>query len=518
MGAMAALLLGVAAGFVVLGIPIHLLETVTTATRLSRIMVQAEPPISPNDRTLLAVLAGILAAGIGWVLIDWLLFGRAGMRTLIREREDEYEEEEGDAFRLTDPLDLVAPVNLPTGDWASAANGDARRPLSVRTDIGDPPLPSQPAGPQPAPMPAIDQLLPPIDQILPGAMRSAPPPLVQPPGAHPFAAGAPSWPLPAGFQPDRSDEPVPVPVAPAAEQSAPLPSAWLPTPGVRPDGTRSSFDVPLSPTEAAAGADATPERPLPRPELSPVEPFTLTRPVPPLQFDASAPSMSQPPAVPPEAVLPPAREPLVALIPQPEAPPPVAFDPPPATAPEPLIPSPRTPPPPRPAAEAGFDKARLEDLLARLERGLQNRRAAAARAAAAAALPTPAPAPTTPPVQPRAPEPPVSYVQPQPMPQRPGAVMPEPPVSHPFAPAGFPIPEPVMPPAGYAAPQPVAPTPPPIYDLPPIPPSPAYNLAPLPQPTSPAGLAPSLDGRTDELLDQPLHVTLELLRNKVKQR
>jgi hypothetical protein len=75
-----------------------------------------------------------------------------------------------------------------------------------------------------------------------------------------------------------------------------------------------------------------------------------------------------------------------------------------------------------------------------------------------------------------------------------------------------------MPPAGYAAPQPVSPTTPPIYDLPPIPASPSYNLAPLPLPPVSAVPVQPLEGLADELLDQPLHVTLELLRNRVKQR
>ncbi|RYD87527.1 MAG: hypothetical protein EOP61_35410, partial [Sphingomonadales bacterium] len=243
MGALLALLLGVAAGFFVLAMPIRMLETVTTFTRLSKLMVQAEPPISPNDRTLLAVLAGILTAGIGWVLVDWLLFGRAGMRTLIREREDDYEDEEGDSFRPTDPLDLVTSVTLPSGDWAAAPTGDARRPLSARTDIGDPPPSSLPPGIQPTAMPGIDQLLPPIDQILPGVggssplLQPAPPPLIQPaPVLDPFARipQPPSggvWGGPVSPPADQPVAPPPFNAPPPAATGTPQPpasvSGWL---------------------------------------------------------------------------------------------------------------------------------------------------------------------------------------------------------------------------------------------------------------------------------------------------
>ncbi|MFD2501873.1 hypothetical protein ACFSTI_27620 [Rhizorhabdus histidinilytica] len=201
MGVLLALLLGVAAAFFVLAMPIRMLETVTTFTRLSKLMVQAEPPISPNDRTLLSVLAAILTAGIGWVLVDWLVFGRAGMSTLIRTRDDDYEDEDEDHFRPTDPLDLVTPAEDPAAEWPVPSTGDARRPLSARTDIGDPPPALDPFG---APLAGLNQALPPISEILPGTGVSAPPlqpnalpPLIQPaafPQAAPFPEAEPAPP------------------------------------------------------------------------------------------------------------------------------------------------------------------------------------------------------------------------------------------------------------------------------------------------------------------------------------
>ena len=52
-----------------------------------------------------------------------------------------------------------------------------------------------------------------------------------------------------------------------------------------------------------------------------------------------------------------------------------------------------------------------------------------------------------------------------------------------------------------------------------MPVSPAYDLAPQPPATPPFASAPRvepIEPPSDELLDQPLHVTLDLLRNKVK--
>lgn len=632
MGAMLALLLGIAAGFVVLGMPTHLLETITTASRLSKLMTQAEPPIMPYDKTVLAVLAGTLTAGIGWVLIDWLLFGRAGMRTLIREREDDYEDSESNAFRPTDPLDLLAPVSLPTGDWASQSHGDARRPLSARNDIGDPPNPPLPQGLQPAAMPGIDQLLPPINHILPGFAGAEPgvPPAttnqsgfasdpfqrlgVEPASGNILGASA----LPA------SVDPAPA-VAPAAE---PLPKpAWLPTPGVRPDGSSSQFDTPSpltadvdellnAPTpplqqppvqpnpfdqapqplqsrpyasELQLGAPEPPPlftSPAPPPDLAPFQipvPATIEPSAPPsLSFEPPVPPAAPPPVFelpaarvappaafePPEiqpAMQPPAVEqtaplyaqppsnvPLAAGYAQPPAiersapsyPQPPAFEPPAPTYAHPPAFEPSAPPvvrpvttqkPQRPAPDpglAGLDRARLEDLLVRLERGLHARRSTAARGGA---VPSPA----------TAPRPPVAAVPPVPAPQPPIAAEPSPFVApqqtFADAPSSYPTPRPLapslptvpgpsfgampprqmMPPAGFDAPppalQPVAPTTAPVYDLPTMSVAPTYNPTPSSsQPFEPGPRIEPIEPRSDELLDQPLHVTLELLRNKVK--
>jgi len=79
----------------------------------------------------------------------------------------------------------------------------------------------------------------------------------------------------------------------------------------------------------------------------------------------------------------------------------------------------------------------------------------------------------------------------------------------------------MMPPAGFDAPppalQPVAPTTAPVYDLPTMSVAPTYNPTPSSsQPFEPGPRIEPIEPRSDELLDQPLHVTLELLRNKVK--
>lgn len=597
MGVVLALLLGIAAGFFVLAMPTHLLETVTTMTRLSKLMTQAEPPIMPYDKTVLAVLAGTLTAGIGWVAIDWLLFGRAGMRTLIREREDDYEESDGNIFRSTDPLDLVAPVSLPTGDWASSAASDPRRPLSARTDIGDPPLSTAPAGLQPIAMPGIDELLPPVDHIQPGPGAAA----LGFPSASPFQAAPPSDP----FQPPRT-EPQPgnmfgnPGMSPAESQAAPSwtqteaggdqqpqtaspARAWLPTPGVRPDGSSSPFEQQSSSSDADDD-DAldltTPQTvqteppPVPEPFGQTPPPLQLNTPQPTPVFAAPAappdfsprpetpvlsalqpPAPVQPPAPPPLAIeqpdfpvpqptafeppaspfpLSPAIQPAAPAVSQPPAfepvaPPlvqaPVFASPAPSVAPAPTPPLSVLPAPaPRRASSdatfAGLDKGRLEDLLVRLERGLEARRAAAARAAAAPPAPVAAPhSLATPQAQP-APTPPQTVTAPQPP-----LVVSEPAarVIH-HAPANVEQVSSVVPPAGFATPspsmsQPVAPTTAPVYDLPTMPVSPAYNLPP----SQPAPDAFTRDSRpewpepsSDALLDQPLHVTLDLLRNKVR--
>jgi hypothetical protein len=81
-----------------------------------------------------------------------------------------------------------------------------------------------------------------------------------------------------------------------------------------------------------------------------------------------------------------------------------------------------------------------------------------------------------------------------------------------------------VPPAGFAAPsptisQPVATTTAPVYDLPTMPVSPAYNLTPIqpaPDAFTPDSWTERAEPSSDALLDQPLHVTLDLLRNKVR--
>jgi hypothetical protein len=545
MGLLLALLLGVAAGFFILAMPIRMLEAVTTLTRLSKLMVQAEPPISPNDRVLLAVLAGIVTAGIGWVMVDWLLFGRAGMSTLIRTREDDYEDEDEDAFRPTDPLDLVMPGGAREPDWSQPLSGDARRPLSARTDIGEPESFAAPfpfGAPQPG-MGAIPPLPPIGGQLLPGAGVSAPPlqpnvpPLMQPgvpldPFAPPVGAPAtPAWGIPgaeaarpaidANFDlPDRPGGGTATanPQAPAAPLAG-MPS-WLPAPGSRPDAVAPSF-------EAAPASDAPamePSAPPSAPVLAgqPRDPFAATPsvpPVPPITSDPPPLILSQP--VPPLPVAEPApphglAQPLAFTPPVPTfEPPPTASPPQPFHAPlpsvepaAPVAPSISIPTPPaRPApASPGMDRARLEELLTRLEAKVHSRRAAAV-------APPRAPAPVAAP----------------PLAANPVA-RPIPAAAAPHQPAPFPFPpQRVEPPAGFAAPPPQiaaapASAPPalrPLHEMPPVQPPAAINLGLQPQvaavsPVAPVP-APGLhESRKEELLDQPLHVTLDLLRNMVK--
>lgn len=482
LGILLALLLGAAAGFLVLAVPIHMLETVTTSTRLSKLMVQAEPPISPSDRTLLAVLAGIFTAGIGWVLVDWLVFGRAGMSRLIKPREDEYEDEDGDSFRPTDPLDLVSPVSLPVQEWAPPPSGDARRPLSARTDIGDPPKPAPPFGIAAMPQPGLDPSPNPFGQILPGVGAAAPPlypnvpPLIRQPAAPaPTPPPSASWPPLELSTPQSAASPME-----QTERVAPSAPGWLPVPGLRPDGGQPRFDA----EEKPVGEDGLPQ----------TGPAATTAPPPPAvpqqPHDIAAPKHA--PLTPPSISfdLPATPDPVAIPTPFPAAPAPVT--------PTPVKPAPAAAAPPpvqatagssiRPASEPGFDKARLEELLARLERGLQNR-----RAAAAAAAPPPAPVAA--------------------------------PAPHPAAPP----PPKVEPPAAYAAPIP-APPPMAIHAQPPSQPAPIFHIAPVqaqpaaptPAPAPPPLVAPTpvqlaeSTGRNDAMLDQPLHVTLDLLRGMVK--
>jgi len=517
MGILLALLLGVAAAFFVLAMPIHMLESVTTATRLSKLMVQAEPPISPNDRTLLSILAGILTTGIGWVLVDWLMFGRAGISTLIRTREDDYEDEDEDQFRPTDPLDLVESSGAPAADWPAPPSGDTRRPLSARTDIGDPPLMASPFGGSPG---AVNQALPPINDILLGAGTIAPPlqanalpPLAAPsiyapplfaPQADLGEQGAPSsWPpLDLGQEATVSAS-TPVPPQPSAppmnmpQAAAGLPS-WMPAPGMRPVSLTieplpdAFFEEPAEP--------ALPE-PAPVPDPEPVMPMmeqTAITPSDPLPSMPGAQNAFPPPPfdwAPPAPAIPALRQEPVSI-----AQPVVSTQ---TAAVAPIAPQPIAAP--RPMPPSGFDRGELEDLLGRLERGLQQRRAAAA---VRAPQPTQPPSTASPMVAPVAPEP-VAPARP--------AIPPAPAHEGPrdLPPAGFSAPPPLFPPA--MAPLPVAaneprPAPPSPYTLG-IEPPPSAQAAASIQPTPTPFLS---DGRNDELLDQPLHVTLDLLRNMVK--
>lgn len=505
MGTLLAVLPGVAAGFLLLAMPTRMLETVTTATRLSSLMVQAEPPISPSDKTLLSVLAGVLTAGIGWVLIDWLMFGRAGLSALIRTREDEYEDEDDDLYRPTDPLDLVSPVSAGANEWMpSAGGGDTRRPLSARTDIGDPP-----AGggfdPRTA-MPGLNRPLPPMDQIVPGA-GIAPPPL---PGAIPQPALT-QIPQPNGFAPPAMPAAPAAPVyeaAPAIDPAAAAMPSWLPAPGARPDAPPIGRDLPPSLSDIAPARQPSwhPEPPTPVPQAVAAAETGSTRPaappplipipnlVPPplIQDVAAAPSADPPrgretldvPFITPEPALAPAPPSAPASV-EPQEPIP------PAAAPAAVMPVQQTSASvPAPAARQtglGFDAAQIEQLLTKLEETVKRRRAAAAARAAQVEQTAP----------------------------RPVAVAPVPPVVQPMAPPR------AEPPAAYSAPREIVAPPRPEFDLPPLEPLP--GVAPSPQPTpvaapvAPAPIpAPQLEQGGDLLLDQPLHVTLDQLRNMVR--
>lgn len=511
MGVVLALLLGAAAAFFVLAMPIRMLETVTTFTRLSKLMVQAEPPISPNDRTLLSVLAGILITGIGWVLVDWLVFGRAGMSTLIRTREDDYEDEDEDHYRPTDPLDLVTPMGASAAEWLVPSSGDARRPLSARTDIGDPP-PAAALDGFGSPLAGINPVPPPIGGILPGVGMGASsqssqalPPLVLPTDPIP-----PSMPEPQiereGERPSFFD----APSAPLPEPAAPQP----PEPGL---ATRLSAEVPppagLPSWMPAPGMRSDPQAAAPLPAAfyeDPAEPDTVAIPEPAAPSPTSLDPFGPPPLAdgPPLAAQPLDRAPPGLAVQQPAEPPVAAPAQP--IAPQPAAPAAAQPaPPPRPLREPGFDRVQLEELLVRLEKGLQQRRAAvAARAQAQAAQSQPqaraeppqaAPAPVAP-----IPDPAPNSVPPQeasrapasadvaPAPPPPEASMLLPPVAANEPPAEGPLP--------YALG---------IQPSPASAPAPASILPVAPPPANPGA-------RNDDLLDQPLHVTLELLRSMVK--
>lgn len=479
MGISLAILLGGAAAFLIFALPQHMLERLTTFSRLSRLMVQAEPPISQNDRSLLAVLAGIGTAGLGWVLIDWLLFGRVGMSAIIRQREDDYEDED-ESYRPSDPLDLVKHVPRTVIETGPPANlGDPRRPLSARTDIGDPPKPGSAArwpgsdsyGIVPdRRLPSIDQLFPDIEPSVGNAPVPQPAAAVSPdqlglslPISPRSEAG---FPPPPNFPPMASPPPLILPLASAPPQPAsPLADlpGWVPP--------------PQPPIQSQSGAAIR------QPAGTPVAPATtvaLPIPAPPFDTQFAAPEFTSPPASPPFVRAP---------FPHPfDGPPPHLIQP----SVEPVVPQmpPPDPTPQRPIAEdaapLSLDSASLGDLLARLEHGMRKRR------------------PTTPP--------PVREIQTQ------LAAFEAPQRAQPtgFAASVRPPVEPVVPPP-----------PPPSFAAPSVPPLRRVEPEPFsvpvsqggqdgrPELTPPPASKPTFSGG-DALLEQPLHVALDVLRNLIR--
>lgn len=546
-GSLLAILLGVAAAFFVLAMPISLLETITTMTRLSKLMVQAEPPISPNDRTLLAVLAGISVSAVGWVMLDWLLFGKAGLSAIMPGREDEYEDEDDDAFRPTDPLDLIGNGGSPLArqnDWAQGGTGnDPRRPLSARTDIGDPPAVGVPF------LPGVGDSFPAAGQILPGAGVAAPPlppvlgasplPPLQPPAspawsADPLPSGRASWPpldetvLPEPLIAPMAPVAPSIPAAPTARVASDVPPgmpSWLPAPGARIDDNLPSVDpatgeagvaTPVSPIPAAAEAPGPMAG-----SLSPVEVPDILAP-----FAPASPAVTQVP--PAHSVVPQAEVPFELDVTAPEIPQPVASTSPVSTAapwlspqtppaPESVPPAPEWPvaavsplapasvanhPAPARAGGAGLDRARLEELLERLERSLESRRAAAAQAPAqpsAAIAPSPAPQPPLPTPQPSVAVPPAFAAPVAPRASdllgTPNTLPPQP-ATNVRLPVD-PLPSPPIAPITFSAPEPSMP------------------IAPKPVPAAPVP-ANTASAANDALLEQPLHMTLEQLRQMIR--
>jgi hypothetical protein len=452
MGIALAILIGAAAAFLVLALPQHVLEKVTTISGLSHVMVQAEPPISQDDRGLLAVLAGIGTAGLGWVAIDWLLFARVGMSAIIRQREDDYEEE-GEGYRPVDPLDLIKHVPRTITEVGPSANpNDPRRPLSARTDIGDPP---KPAAWPPAPFDiAVDQFLPPIDRLLPDVERPA--------------SSGPAIPPITGVTPDALNLALPVlPVAPRAaapsrpaSQLADLPG-WVPPPQPSPQPSQAAPIIPQPITDVAPseGSGIRSAPPPPR-ELASDQRFATFPP----------PELMPAPVVAPLAVPP---------VFQQAQPSPVSSAMPVASQ---SVAMPRE----------RLDSAPLGDLLTRLEQGMRRRR------------------PTTPPpvreiqTQLAAFEAPQHVPPTLPAAPSPQVVAPSPPPPSFAAPL---VPHPV--PAEPASWQPQAQSPATQHAAP----SSAYVAAPVAPILQPESSAP-LDG--DGLLDQPLHVALGVLRNLVR--
>jgi hypothetical protein len=532
MGISLALLLGSAAAFLIFALPQYTLEKITVATRLAKLMVQAEPPISGDDRILLAILAGVGTTGLGWVLIDWLFFGRAGLSVFVRSRGDLYDDiEEGGAYRPSDPLDLVLPAPI-DGVGSAPRGGDARRPLSARTDIGDPPL-SQPMPGMPQPQPAaspplspfavppsLDDLLPPLDRLAAAAVPASSP--VDPTSLlGPAPSGDPTL-LDLGSARDVSSRPTLLDLQPVSEPgsadpqppatpqilppavpapTAPIPpiSAWPPvplqapatfppvTPGLAVPPVAAAVPEPVAPswlpaappvaarpsiTAADIFASFPPE--LPRHDASLIMPADVVPAVSlakaPVAQPSPVPQAPFPPAAPAPIVTPPAA---VALPPAPVAQPPVA--------PVPQAPAIETPPV---AAVQDFtpdifDRAPIEDLLNRLEGRIRQRRSPV-RAALAAPSPE-ASSPAAPAVAADA------VVAPPPEPES---------VRRPLPP-------------GFASNRLVE-FPPPAPEPAVIEPAPADVVAPVPVDLPAAGI----DG--DDLLDQPLYVALERLRGLIR--
>jgi hypothetical protein len=472
LGISLSLLLGAAAAFFLFALPQDLLESLTTSTGLARIMVQAEPPISPNDRALLSTLAGIGTAGLGWVLIDWLLFGRAGISALIKPREDDYEEDEGDYYRPSNPLDLVVP-DSPMASMAAPPPPvlDPRRPLSARTDIGDPPTPLPGAGRPEASQDiyniALNQLLPPIEQLLPDAPPIPTVRLEQADAISRMTAALPPelGELPLTLSEDTSAEPVikipgPLILPTAAEIAAAARGVPLPQPAiVAPEASVDLlFDVsvPARASEPASGPtvpepeslfDPAAEKPF---ELPPI----IQSPPPPSAPVVGTEALSDifasfPPNLPDASV-----GEIPFFTPVPDARPNWPGV---QSQPEPLTAIDASPPVPTDAAAASLDGAPLGDLLARLERGMQRRR------------------PTSPP--PIALE---SFL--------------------PAEPARRPLPVYAAAPA-----QMIDPPPPPVV---------AQDAAPVIPTARPVQML--VGEEQSGLLDQPLHVALDVLRNRVR--